>query len=303
VGALPPSPEQRGKAAPLGKGVKPPYRAGNCRGLESPGGLSRWPLEPPPLSFTNIGFPACSRSPVLVAIDSINEQGEALRLYFEAVVAAVELSVPRGKLKNRIKTFLGNPLCRGADELCTKQLETRQGLFVDCQFFKDALMKSNSENLEYPGYLAEKFELKEENDRLKKENSRQDMLLFYYTQEKKALLYLGEQRESVQMHYNELQSRSAEVEAMQINFEQGLADAVAKARLRAKPGPKKKQNTKGTIGRGINQTTASGFLEKFPSKTQLQKWLRRGVARKTKKKSINGNGVVNRKQLARLYLL
>jgi hypothetical protein len=28
VGALPPSPEQRGKAAPLGKGVKPAYRAG-----------------------------------------------------------------------------------------------------------------------------------------------------------------------------------------------------------------------------------------------------------------------------------
>jgi hypothetical protein len=250
-------------------------------GTRVPGRAFPLAARTPPLSFTNIGFPACSRSPVLVAIDSINEQGEALRLYFEAVVAAVELSVPRGKLKNRIKTFLGNPLCRGADELCTKQLETRQGLFVDCQFFKDALMKSNSENLEY---LAEKFELKEENDRLKKENSRQDMLLFYYTQEKKALLYLGEQRESVQMHYNELQSRSAEVEAMQINFEQRLADAVAKARLRAKPGPKKKQNTKGTIGRGINQTTASGFLEKFPSKTQLQKWLRRGVARKTKKK-------------------
>jgi hypothetical protein len=29
-GALPPSPEQRDKAAPLGKGVKPPCRAGNC---------------------------------------------------------------------------------------------------------------------------------------------------------------------------------------------------------------------------------------------------------------------------------
>jgi hypothetical protein len=86
--------------------------------------------------------------------------------------------------------------------------------------------------------------------RLKKENSRQDMLLFYYTQEKKALMYLSEQRESALMHYNELQSRSAEVEAMQMNFQQRLAGAVAKARLRAKPGPKKKQNTKGTIGRG-----------------------------------------------------
>jgi hypothetical protein len=32
-------------------------------------------------------------------------------------------------------------------------------------------------------------------------------------------MYLGEQRESALMHYNELQSRSAEVEAMQMNFE------------------------------------------------------------------------------------
>jgi hypothetical protein len=55
------------------------------------------------------------------------------------------------------------------------------------------------------------------------------------------------------MHYNELQSRSAEVEANQMNFEQRLAGAVAKARLRAKPGPKKKQNTKGTISRGEPQ--------------------------------------------------
>jgi hypothetical protein len=46
VGALPPSPEQRDKAVPLSKGVKPPSRAGNCRGLEAPGGLARWPLNP-----------------------------------------------------------------------------------------------------------------------------------------------------------------------------------------------------------------------------------------------------------------
>jgi hypothetical protein len=98
--------------------------------------------------------------------------------------------------------------------------------------------------------LTENFELTKENDRLKKENSRQDMLLFYYTQEKKAVMYMGEQRESALMHYNELQSRAAEVEAMHMNFEQRLADAVAKARLRAKPGPKKKAGIKGTIGRG-----------------------------------------------------
>ena len=35
-----------------------------------------------------------------------------------------------------------------------------------------------------------------------------------------------------------------------MNFEQRVADAVAKAGLRAKPGPKKKAGTKGTIGRG-----------------------------------------------------
>ena len=40
VGALPPSPEQRDKAAPLGKGVKPPRRAGYCRELEATGGLA-----------------------------------------------------------------------------------------------------------------------------------------------------------------------------------------------------------------------------------------------------------------------
>jgi hypothetical protein len=52
------------------------------------------------------------------------------------------------------------------------------------------------------------------------------------------------------MHYNELQSRSAEVEAMAMNFEQRAADAVAKAGLRAKPGPKKEAGIKGTTGRG-----------------------------------------------------
>ena len=58
------------------------------------------------------------------------------------------------------------------------------------------------------------------------------------------------QYQSALMHYNELQSRSAEVEAMAMNFEQRVAGAVAKAGLRAKPGPKKKAGTKGTIGRG-----------------------------------------------------
>jgi hypothetical protein len=123
VGALPPSPEQRGKVAPLGKGVKPLCRAGNIAGDSSPPGGFPAGRSNPPLSFTNLGFLACYISPISVIIGSINEQGAALRLHFEAVVAAVELPVPRGKLKNRIKAFLGSPLCRGVDDICTKQLE------------------------------------------------------------------------------------------------------------------------------------------------------------------------------------
>jgi hypothetical protein len=37
---------------------------------------------------------------------------------------------------------------------------------------------------------------------------------------------------------------------MAMNFEQRVAGAVKKAGLTAKPGPKKKADTKGTIGRG-----------------------------------------------------
>jgi hypothetical protein len=47
VGALPPSPEQRDKVAPLGKGVKPPCRAGYCRELDAPRGLSAGAAKPP----------------------------------------------------------------------------------------------------------------------------------------------------------------------------------------------------------------------------------------------------------------
>jgi hypothetical protein len=68
--------------------------------------------------------------------------------------------VPRGKLKNRTNTFLKNPLCRGADELCTKQLESRQLLFAEMKYMKDALMESTSENLEL---LTENFRLKKLN--------------------------------------------------------------------------------------------------------------------------------------------
>jgi hypothetical protein len=49
-----------------------------------------------------------------------------------------------------------------------------------------------------------------------------------------------EQHGGVVMHYNEIQLRSAEVEAMGMNFQKMVADAVAKAGFRQKPGPKKK---------------------------------------------------------------
>jgi hypothetical protein len=127
--------------------------------------------------FLKIVLWVYSSSPILVAIDSTNEQGNALRLHFEVVVAAVELPVARGKLKNRINTFLKNPLCRGVDELCTKQLESRCLLLAEMKAMKDAFMTSDSENLEYH---RENIGLKEENDGLKKENDRPDTLLDYY---------------------------------------------------------------------------------------------------------------------------
>jgi hypothetical protein len=108
-------------------------------------------------------------------------------------------------------------------------------------------MKSNSENLEHRRGT---FELKEKDVRLQKENDRLDCLLDYYSEERSGVIAVGEQRNRVLMHYNELQSRSAEVEAMAMNFEQRVAGAVAKAELRAKPGPKKEVGIKGTTNRG-----------------------------------------------------
>jgi hypothetical protein len=61
------------------------------------------------------------------------------------------------------------------------------------------------------------------------------------------------QYQSALMHYNELQLRSVEVEAMAMKFEQRVADEVAKAGYRQKPGPrqKKKMSTAiATIRRG-----------------------------------------------------
>jgi hypothetical protein len=152
-------------------------------------------------------------------IASINDQVEALGRNFEAVIAACELPVPRDKLKNRIKTFLflGNPRCRGVDELCTtNQLESRRLLFAELEEMKDDLMASNSHNLRLVSRLSETHRLEVGNRRL--EALERDML---------AGTCLREQQESVLMHYNELQSRAAEVEAMAMNFQKMVADAVA----------------------------------------------------------------------------
>jgi hypothetical protein len=89
----------------------------------------------------------------------------------------VELPVPRGKLKNRINTFLKNPLCRGVDELCTKQLESHGLLFAEMKAVKGAFVTSDSEN---PELHREDIGLKTEINRLQKENGRPDILLDYY---------------------------------------------------------------------------------------------------------------------------
>jgi hypothetical protein len=172
----------------------------HCRELPRVhGGACRPGRQTHPRSTTNICYSGCYRSPISDIIESLNEQGDALRLHFEAVVAAVELPVQRGKLKLRIKTFLGNPLCRGVDELCTKQLESRQLLFEEMKYMKDALMESHSEKMEL---LTENFSLKKENNRLEKENLRLDCrLLDCHSKERSRVVAICDQRNSALMHY------------------------------------------------------------------------------------------------------
>jgi hypothetical protein len=150
--------------------------------------------------------------------------------------------------QDQAKTFLGNPLCRGVDELCTELLNACDGFVANLIENPERLGVVLSENLEL---RREEFGLKTENERPEKENNRQDMLLFYYTEGKMALMYLGEQHEAVLMHYNELQSRSAEAEAMAMNFEQRAAGAVAKKGwIKGQTGPEKRAGIKSTTGRG-----------------------------------------------------
>jgi len=240
VGALPPSPEQRGKAAPLGKGVKPPRRAGYCRELEATGGGAFLPGNKPP--FTNPSFGnlvACVgpyNLPALAIIQSPADQGLALRSHFEALIAACELSGPRGKLKNRINTFLNNQLCRGVDELCTKQLESRDALFTKLTAMKEDVDSSHSQIEVLKKEKAAAVALSKD---LQRQNNRLEWLQSYIEEDVRTHKSVREQHEGVLMHYNELQLRSAEVEAMEMNFQKRVADEVAKAGFRQKPGPKK----------------------------------------------------------------
>jgi hypothetical protein len=166
-----------------------------------------------------------SSSPISDIIDIINEQGEALKLHFEAVVAAVELPVARGKLKPRTRTFLGNSLCRGVDELCTELLDTRKGCVAQLLEVLKKLEVALTENLELK---TKDFGLKTEIvELLQKENFRPDCLLDYWRKERSGMLAISDQRNSALMHYNELQSRSAEVEAMAMTFEQRVAGALS----------------------------------------------------------------------------
>jgi hypothetical protein len=89
--------------------------------------------------------------------------------------------VARGKLKNRIKTFLGSPLCRGADELRTKQLASRCSLFAEMEVLKGNFMDGVQfgDQRQWRELCRENFELKTDNDRLKRGNGRPEGLMFY----------------------------------------------------------------------------------------------------------------------------
>jgi hypothetical protein len=133
------------------------------------------------------------------------------RTRFEALIAACELSGPRGKLKNRINTFLNNQLCRGVDELCTKQLESRDALFTKLTAMKEDVDSSHSQIEVLKKEKAAAVALSKD---LQRQNNRLEWLQSYIEEDVRTHKSVREQHEGVLMHYNELQLRSAEVEAM-----------------------------------------------------------------------------------------
>jgi hypothetical protein len=77
----------------------------------------------PPSRYANESNLVASGFPILhvAIIQTLADQGLVLSRPFEGKIAACELAGPRSKLKNRTNTALRNPLCRSADELCTKR--------------------------------------------------------------------------------------------------------------------------------------------------------------------------------------
>jgi hypothetical protein len=61
------------------------------------------------------------------------------------------LPVPRGKLKNRIKTFCGNPLMRGVDELCTKLDEECEEMMKGMRGWGSTASRSSELSARYKG--------------------------------------------------------------------------------------------------------------------------------------------------------
>jgi hypothetical protein len=94
------------------------------------------------------------------------------------------------------------------------------------------------------------------------------------------------QYQSVLMHYSELQSRSAGVEEIYMKFEQKVADEVAKAGFRQKPGPKK-----GSIQKRVPKISRRGktnhsdwnLHKNIPRRKVQIQWRHRGSSRKTTK--------------------
>jgi hypothetical protein len=119
---------------------------------------------------------------------------------------------------------------------------------------KDALMTSDSENSELH---REKIGLKTEINRLQKENGRLDILLDYYMEKERVTVAMCEQRNGVLMHYNELQSRSAEVEAMAMTFEQRAAGAVENPTSEMATPRSRKKDKKDNLSTAMELQTAS----------------------------------------------
>jgi hypothetical protein len=126
--------------------------------------------------------------------DSLDDQGEALKRHFNAVIAACELPVPRGELKNRIKTFLGNPLMRGVDGPCTKLGEECAEMTNSMQGWESAI-NNGSELLAHYSDQCRVFE--EQNKILVRDNEGPEDLQFYMVGSMLAGTSLRQQQEGV----------------------------------------------------------------------------------------------------------